>query len=347
MNGEHNRNGGLTLVPMPGHENAARMAREVIESKRQTTVDIATPDIGRRANGEPYVRLAKDHTGGHDCMILTSGPGTDSLIVDLLFLLGALAGRGPSRITLIVNYFPLSRSDKDEGISEFALAPHMVALIKAAAHGYLKKIIAVDLHSPQVVMAGHPGLITPVSLARRVLKLVLHDARQVTDKICIFLPDDGAAKQYENGVAEEMEEAGLKLPIFQGIKRRRNSYHSELLQFHGDPKQLQGALVICLDDEGATLGTQRGTAEKLKHGCGISQFWAAMIHGVMCGDAIEYMSASNILIDRLYITDTIPVHTRPALEAIPKERLQIINWTEDLASIIHFHHWDSSIRQMR
>lgn len=347
MNGKHNRNGGLTLVPMPGHENVARLAKEVIEGRRETTVDIATPEIGRRSNGEPYMRLAKDQIGGHDCMILTSGPGTDNLIINLLFLLGALAGRGPSRITLIINYFPLSRSDKDEGISEFALAPHMVALIRAAAHGYLKKIIAVDLHSPQVVMAGHPGLITPVSLARRVLKLVLQDAQLVSDRICIFLPDDGAAKQYENGVAEEMKEMCLNLPIFQGIKRRSNSYHSELLQFYGDREQLRDALVICLDDEGATLGTQRGTAEKLKQECGVNHFWAAVIHGVMCGDAIKYMSGNGILIDRLYITDTIPIHTRPALEAIAKERLRVISWIEDLANIIHFHHWDSSIRQMR
>ena len=90
MNGL-NLNGGLTLIPMPGFEEQTERVKPIIEGKtrdehRLTPVDIVRPEFGRRASGEPYIRMAKEHIGGHDCVVITSGPGTPGMLINLFLL---------------------------------------------------------------------------------------------------------------------------------------------------------------------------------------------------------------------------------------------------------------------
>ena len=109
----YNRNGGLTLVDLPGFLKLAKTIKPLIEElgesgKRPTPVDIVEPEFGLRASGEPYIRLGKDHVGGHDCVVLTSGPGTYEMLGQVDFALGYLAGRHARRIALITGYMPLT-----------------------------------------------------------------------------------------------------------------------------------------------------------------------------------------------------------------------------------------------
>lgn len=81
---KHNNHGGLTLVPMPGFILMAEEVKKIIESKHtDTLVDIAIPEFGWRASGEPFVRLYKKYIGGHDCIVVASGPGTYEMLGQL------------------------------------------------------------------------------------------------------------------------------------------------------------------------------------------------------------------------------------------------------------------------
>ena len=102
--------------------------------------------------------------------------------------------------------------------------------------------------------------------------------------------------------------------------------------------------MICLDDEIATLGTQAGTAEKLKGEYGADRFWAASIHGVLCGNALARIQSSEH-VDKAYVTDTIPI--RDAVREVSDERLQVVSWHDDLANIIYFYHIGHPIRTLR
>lgn len=352
----YNRNGGLTLVPMPGFAEMAFQLKDTIEGRNHrekdppTEVDIAIPDFGLRSNGEPFVRLAKDHIGGHDCVVLTSGPGTYQMLVQLLLVLGYLAGRRAGRITVVSSYFPLSRSDKDEGSLELALPRLIVDLMQSAADGRLDRIIAVDLHSPQVVMAGKLGRITEVSMARRVLKRALDDAIEAgwRGKICILLPDDGAQKRYANVIKQVAQETGEVLPVVIGQKRRTDSRNSELLGLSGDISALRGALVIGLDDEIATGKTNGDTAAAVKDSFNALAYWAAASHGVLCADAAELFQRNDWPIDRTYVTGTIPPENRAELAPLLQSgKLVVVSLVKDLAQVLYYHHWDRSIREMR
>jgi len=332
---------------MPGFEELAEHVAARIDAMG-TPVDVVKPVIGSRASGEPYVRLGKAHIGGHDCVVLGSGPGTLEMLSRLFMILGYMAGRRARRVALGTGYFPLSRSDKDEGELELALVSHIVHLIRSASYGHLDRIIAADLHAPQVVTTGTMGLITEVSLARRVLKRAVEDALKESDNVCLLFPDEGAQKRFEAVVEHVIEDLGVNIPTVCGLKRRKSSKLSQMKGLHGDVEGLRNALVVSLDDEAATMGTNNQIAHSIKENYGARKFWAVVVHGVLCGKAPEILGAADSDIDKTYCMDTIPVNNRAELKPlVDSGRLMIVEWAEDLADIIYHHHWDESIRQIR
>ncbi|NBS41397.1 hypothetical protein EBS80_01945, partial [bacterium] len=256
MEGQFNRNGGLTLVPMPGFMRVAEQVAEKIqeigsepaEDRWVTPVDIASPEFDYRSSGEPFLRLGKRHVGGHDCVVIGSGPGTDQMLMRTMMLLRYLAGRRAQRIALVEGYFPLSRSDKDEGGLEFALPPFIIEMLRAAATGPdvgLSRIIAADLHAPQVVMGGTTGLIVEIPLVRRVIRRAVEDAIKLGLPIVIAFPDEGAQKRFEKVIDQIEDEFRIKIPRARGVKRRKSSTESKLMELYGDVESIRGSTVLC------------------------------------------------------------------------------------------------------
>ncbi len=353
---DFNMNGGLTLVPAPGYEATARAVKKIIEGRdgkkyRKTPVDIADPQFGLRSSGEPFLQLGKEHIGGHDCVVITSGPGTYKMIGQTQFLLRYVAGHRARRITLVTGYLPLSRSDKDEGEIEFALTPMIVDFFRAAArteNTALDRIIGVDLHSPQGVMAGPTGFITEVSMIRRLLQVVSEDAFKLSNKIVLDFPDDGSAKRVENEFALVARALDFEFPEVYGAKRRKSSKESGLKNKFGDTDALSGATVLSLDDEWATGGTGINNAASLKSDFGAKLVWMLVTHGVICGDACAKLARPDCPVDRLYISDTISIEGRDDVqELINAGKIVVLSWVKDLANIIYHHHWDISIRGLR
>ena len=346
-----NQHGGLTLVPLPGFESLARKVKQKIETDGfdfDTAVDVAEPHYGHRASGEPFVRLGKQHIAGHDCVVLGSGPGTPSMLTHLLLILRYLTGRRASRIAAVTGYFPLGRSDKDEGSTEFALPPLIIDLMMMATYQKLDRVIAVDLHAPQVVMSGRTGFITEVTLVRRVLQRAVEQAKALGDPVCLCFPDDTAAKRVESAVSLISQQLGVELPSVYGVKRRKSSYDSSLRSLFGDLPALRGATVLNLDDEIATGGTNLESARAIKRDYGAKNVFAVVTHGVLCGPAAERFSAPDCPVDRVFVTDTIPLETRPELAPlIQSGRLDVTEWFPDLSWILYHHHWNLSIREIR
>ena len=345
-----NQNGGLTLVPMPGFGGLADNIKRLIESKpRFTKIDIATPIISSRPSGEPFVILPKDHIGGHDCMILTSGPGTREKLIDTMLVLGYLVGRKARRINLISGYLPLSRSDKDEGTTELALLPMIISWLVSASFGELRRIVSCNLHSPQSVMAGRPGFITEISMVRRVLKRVLLDVRNLfPDKsVTLLLPDENAQKRFELEITRVKRETGIEFSIICAQKRHTDT-KTKIVGLSGDVDQINDSVIISLDDEVSTLGTTVEAISFIRQRYVFGKFLAAAVHGVLSGSATEILDDINSPIDRLYLTDTIPLHNRPRIDPLIKnEKIIVVSWENDLAEVIDHLHWDESIREIR
>lgn len=351
--GKFNRHGGLTLLPMLGFTDMAKRVGERIseiglDHGDETPVDVAEIKNETRSNGEPYAQLDKRHIGGHDCVLLTSGPGTRAMLFDAQLALQYLAARRASRIALVTGYFPLSRSDKDEGGLELALPPFVTGQFVHAAGGLLDRIIAVDLHAPQVVMSGRTGLITELSQTRNVVKAAITGAlaRWPNDPIVIAFPDDGAQKRSGKILDRLEKELNIPLASVCGVKRRKSSTESKLLQVFGNTDIIRGATVLCLDDEIATGGTNIATAKSMKEQYGAARVFAVVTHGVLCDGAAQRFSDPACPVDRIYCSDTVPVHTRPELSPlIESGHLNVTSWANDMAWAIYHHHWDTSIRE--
>jgi phosphoribosylpyrophosphate synthetase len=355
-----NRYGGLTLVPTSGCLPLAEALKQQLEVfdkrtsivKCPTPTDIAEPVFDFRSNGEPFSQLSSDHICDHDVYILTSGPGTPKMLIELMVTLMYVVGRHASRITVICGYFPLTRSDKDEGELELALMPHVTHLIQSAAYGDLHRIISCDLHAPQCVMASEkPALITEVSMIRHLLDKVIADAleKYAPDKIRINFPDEGAVKRFSWAVRSICEKFQIDFPIIIGQKTRKSSSSATVGSFFGDLDGIAGSLVIGVDDEIATCSTQRQTAWAFKNTYGASECWATAVHGVFCGDVLANLLNDDCPISQIYTTDTIPFEYRRA-ELAPlfeSGRLHIVSWAKELAQIISCHHWGFSIRVFR
>lgn len=350
-------NGGLTLIPMPGFEVQAEETAVAIEAygkrsgKALTPVDIKLPVFGKRASDEPFLRFDKQHVGGHDCVIIGSGPGTWEMLGQLNLLLRYAAGRRAKRIALSLGYFPLSRSDKDEGELEFSLPQYFIEqMIQSATttRRHLDRIITVDMHAPQMVMAGPTGLITELSLVRLVLMRAVSDAINDNERVCILCPDASAYKRIKAILKAITEETGIRLPVVMGNKERENSEDVSLDDLVGDTNSLRGATALSVDDEMATAGTNLLSATRVKEAFGANKVYSIVTHGVFCDPAATRLSAPDCAIDRVYATDTIPVSMRPHLQPLVSlGRLIVFEWAQELGVALYHHHHDLSVRVMR
>jgi len=354
-----NLNGGLTLIPAPGFDRIAFDVKQIIEGYyKDTPIDIVPPVIKLRASGEPCVQMGKEHIGGHDCVLITSGPGTYKMICETQFLLGQIVGRRARRLMLVTAYQPLSRTDKDEGDLEFALQMHVVHLFKSAAYGKLDRIIVVDLHSAQGVQSGGQlGFITEISLARRVLKRAVQDAIKEFPqaKIILIFPDENAGKRFRDAVIrvrdEITREHSIELRILHGQKIREDSRNSQFLGLFGhlgDIEALKGGIGIIFDDEISTFGTNYDVAHEIWRRYDPRALRSAAIHGVFSENAAERISSATNPISRIYITDTVPFDDRPHLNHLfESQRVVCVPWVQDLAQVIYHYHWGQSIREKR
>ena len=319
---------------MPGFESLALEVTSRVEAgsyEFDTSIDVADFEFGYRVNGEPYVRLGKEHIAGHDCVVLTSGPGTPGMLLQLMLILRYLSGRRASRITVVT-----------------ALPPLIIDLMMMSTYSRLDRVIAVDLHAPQVVMSGRTGFITEVSMVRRMLKRAVDEAMALGHPICLCFPDDTAAKRMESAVAQTSEQLGITFPVVYGAKRRKSSRKSTLAGLFGQVDAIDGATVLNLDDEIATGGTNIDSAADLKARFGAARVWAVVTHGVLCGPAADRFGEPSCPVDRVFISDTIPVSTRPELTPlIESGRLDVTSWAPDLGWILYHHHWNLSIRELR
>ncbi len=363
MSGEFNQHGGLTLVGLRGYEALINTVKDLIETKSgndggktpHTPVDIVRPEIKRFANGEPDVRLRKQHVGGHDIVVVTSGPGTNDMIMETLWVLNHLAAHRASRIMLVTGYFPLSRSDKDEAEVRLTTPPMVINWFKMASmhpNGkdcLLCRVVCADPHSVQLTMAGDSGFITPIFLTRRLLRPTITDALEQNKRIALAFPDNSAVARFEPAILKVQKSLDIEIPIVVAIKRRDMlTGKSTLVGMQGDLENLEGSLVIMCDDEIDTGGSIMNMATLLRDMYKVDSVWAAVIHAVFSDPAPQRFMFADSPVDRVLAMNTIPHNNRSEIAPLIEcGRLNMYPWLEDLAWLILMHHWKVGMREAR
>jgi ribose-phosphate pyrophosphokinase len=240
------------------------------------------------SDGEDYCQI-DENVRGADVFVVqpTSSPVNDH-VMELLILLDAFRRSSASRITAVLPYFGYARQDKKDKPRVPIAAKLMADLLTASG---ADRILTMDLHAAQIqgffnIPVDH--LFAAPVLLEAIRKLELED-------LVIVSPDVGGLTR-ARAIAKRLD---ASLAVID--KRRTGKNETEILNVVGD---VEGRDVLILDDIIDTAGTLVQAEEALRRG-GARRTYAAAVHGVFSGPALDRIEASKL--ERLLVTNTIAV----------------------------------------
>ena len=245
------------------------------------------------SDGEDYCQI-DENVRGADVFVVqpTCSPVNDS-VMELLILLDAFRRSSASRITAVIPYFGYARQDKKDKPRVPIAAKLMADLLTAAG---ADRILTMDLHAAQIqgffnIPVDHLFAAPVILDAIRKLSL---------DDLVIVSPDVGGLTR-ARAIAKRLE---ASLAVID--KRRTGKNETEILNVVGE---VEGKDVLILDDIIDTAGTLVQAEEALRRG-GAKRTYAAAVHGVFSGPALERIEGSGL--KTLLVTNTIPVEAAMA-----------------------------------
>jgi len=279
-------------------------------------------EIFKFSNDESFVKI-NENVRGTDTFIIqpTCYPVNDNL-VELLIMIDALKRASARRINCVIPYFGYARTDKKDQPRVPITAKLIADLITIAG---ADRVVTVDLHADQIqgffnIPVDH---LFSINLFARHFKANLD-----TDNLVVVSPDSGGANRARY-LATKMQCA-----FAIGDKRRTgNDDNAELLSIIGEVK---GKDAILYDDIIDTGGSLTKVAVALKN-AGANRIYAACVHGVLSGNALEKLRNSEI--EMLFVTDS--VYLSEEKRSFPK--ITIISIAELLAVAIKKIHIDESL----
>ena len=240
------------------------------------------------SDGENYCQI-DENVRGADVFIVqpTSSPVNDH-VMELLILLDAFRRSSASRITAVMPYFGYSRQDKKDKPRVPIAAKLMADLLTASG---ADRILTMDLHAAQIqgffdIPVDH--LFAAPVLLDAIRKLELED-------LAIVSPDVGGVAR-ARAIGKRL---GASLAIID--KRRTGKNETEVLNVVGE---VEGKDVLILDDIVDTAGTLVQAEAALRRQ-GARRTYAAAVHPVLSGPAIERIEASQL--QSLLVTNTVPI----------------------------------------
>ncbi len=245
------------------------------------------------SDGEDYCQI-DENVRGADVFVVqpTCSPVNDSMM-ELLILLDAFRRSSASRITAVMPYFGYARQDKKDKPRVPIAAKLMADLLTAAG---ADRILTMDLHAAQI--QGFFNIPVDHLFAAPV---ILDAIRKIeTEDLVIVSPDVGGLTR-ARAIAKRLDAA---LAVID--KRRTGKNETEILNVVGE---VEGKDALILDDIIDTAGTL-AQAEAALRRQGARRTYAAAVHGVFSGPALERIEAS--LLQTLLVTNTIPVEAAVA-----------------------------------
>ena len=272
------------VVIFTGNSNPA-LAQKICE---HLNLPLGGAKVTTFSDGEIQIEI-HENVRAKDVFVIqsTCSPVNDNL-VELLLMIDAFKRSSARRITAVIPYYGYARQDKKVA-PRVPISAKLVAdmLTMAGAH----RVITMDLHAGQIqgffdIPLDH--LFAVNVFVDYVEKLKLKD-------LVVVSPDVGGIKT-ARAYAKRL---GAGLAIVD--KRRISPEKAEAMNILGE---VEGRDAVLVDDLIATGGSLIEAATFLKK-AGVKKLFAAVVHGVLSGDAVKNIERSAI--EQLIITDTIPL----------------------------------------
>jgi len=288
------------------------------------SIPLGKATVGRFPDGEIDVKVDED-VRGSDIFIIqpTCSPVNDSL-AELLILIDCFKRASSARITAVLPYYGYARKDrKDEG--RVPITAKLVANLITEAGA--DRVLTMDLHAAQI--QGFFDIPVDHLLAFPVISEYYRE-KDLSDFVVVS-PDVGGikiARQYSN-------QLNMRLAVVD--KRRMGPEDIEVGFVIGD---VEGRNAIVIDDLIATGGSICQAARVLKEK-GAKDIYVGTTHPVLCGAAIEKLSAAPI--KEIAVTDTIPLSEEAKSMG---DKIKVLSVSKLLGEAIKRIHTNRSISSM-
>lgn len=264
---------------------------------KELGISLGKAEVKTFSDGEIALEIHESVRGSDVFVIQPTCPPTNNNLMELLIYIDALKRASAGRINAVIPYYGYARQDRKVKARDPITSKLVADLISiAGAH----RVITIDLHAGQI--QGYFDI--PVDHMIGGPILAGHIKKYVDEHTVVVSPDVGGVLRARNFASL------LDVPLAIIEKRRQKANESEVMNVVGE---IDGKNVILVDDIVDTAGSLTKAAKVLKE-LGAENVYACATHGVLSGPAIERLE--NSVIEKLLITDTIPLTPEKRIEKI-------------------------------
>jgi ribose-phosphate pyrophosphokinase len=297
---------------------------------KQLDVDLGDVKLQTFADGEVYCRY-KESIRGADVFLVQStaaneahGMTPNDSLAELLMMVDAAQGASAHRIIAVMPWYGYARQDKKSEPRE----PISARVVAKCLEGVgVDRVLTMDLHAGQIQGFFH----VPVDHMTAMPMLTQWFMDQAfTEDLVIVSPDAGRVKVARNFARK----IGVHWAVME--KERPAQQVAEIGYVVGD---VRGKTAVLVDDMIATAGTLSAAARTVLEE-GAARVIATATHGVFSGPAYERLAYENSGIERIVVTDTIPL--RPGAP----DNITVLSTAQTLADSIRRIFADDSVSEI-
>lgn len=315
---QHKANGDQSLVILGGNSNP-ELVKELAELLGVTPADAL---VSKFPEGEIQVQI-RENIRGKDVFIVqsTCTPPNENLM-ELLILIDAARRASAKRITAVLPFYGYARQDRKDRPRVPITAKLVANLITKAG---ADRVLTMDLHAGQI--QGFFDI--PVDHLYSINVIGDYIKKKNLKNLVVVSPDVG-------GIRMARAYSTLLQSSFAVVdKRRESAAQTHVMNIIGE---VSGKNVVLVDDLISTGGSLAEAAKALKD-AGALEIYAAVVHPVLAGNAIEKIK--NSVLSELIVTNSIPIASEKKID-----RIRQISVAPLLAEAVYRIHKNESVSSL-
>ncbi|MCO5316545.1 MAG: ribose-phosphate pyrophosphokinase [Solirubrobacterales bacterium] len=249
------------------------------------------------SDGEIYGRYEESIRGADvflvqsTCANVETGMTPNDALMELMIMADAAQGASAHRIIAVMPWFGYARQDKKSAPREPITARVVARALESVG---IDRVLTMDLHAGQI--QGFFDIPVDHMTATPMLTQYFLDQYEAKDLVVVS-PDAGRAKAARNFARK----IGTEWAIME--KERPEQQVAEIGYVVGD---VRDKIAVISDDMIDTAGTLCAAARTVLDE-GAKSVIACATHGVFSGPAYERLAYENSGLERIVVTDTIPL----------------------------------------
>jgi ribose-phosphate pyrophosphokinase len=307
-------------------------ASMALAAKIATQLDVELGEVKLQtfADGEVYCRYQESIRGADVFLVQSTaaneaeGLTPNDALAELLMMVDAAQGASAHRIIAVMPWYGYARQDKKSEPREPISARVVAKCLEAVG---VDRVLTMDLHSGQI--QGFFEVPVDHMTAMPMLTQWFMD-QAFTEELVIVSPDAGRVKVARNFARK----IGVHWAVME--KERPAQQVAEIGYVVGD---VQGKTAVLVDDMIDTAGTLCAAARTVLDE-GAARVIATATHGVFSEPAYERLAYENSSIERIVVTDTIPL--RPGAP----DNITVLSTAQTLADSIRRIFADDSVSEI-